>query len=171
MNKSAFSRELGSRLGFRMTRQMLDKYHMRGMPLNSIDSALEWLAANSIGKPGRRAREITKRGEPQVVISLPVTANLQPADSCGAMRPDPSLTADDGASFYEATLTDADIVALSQVLQRRVPELVCCSPAMAEAVQRAIRETICTWSGGMACPHCRGEAGIVDPTDPGALAA
>lgn len=58
-----------------------------------------------------------------------------------------------------------------QVLQRRVPELVCCSPAMAEAVQRAIRETICTWSGGMACPHCRGEAGIVDPTDPGALAA
>lgn len=158
VNKSAFARDLGNRLGIRLSRQMLDKYARRGMPIDAVDSALQWLALNTVGAPGRRAATLAKR-------ATDGTATLQPADDdCGANGSD--LTAEDAASFYQPTLADSDVMALSQVLQERVPGLAQCSPAMAEAVRRAIRETICAWSGSMACPHCRREVGIVEPAEP-----
>ena len=167
MNKSAFARELGNCLELRMSRQMLDKYHARGMPLGSIDSAIDWLADHSIGAPGHRAEELIKRGAARVATPPPTGATLQPAvDDCGAIEPYPLLTAEDGANFYLEQFADADIVALGQLLQARVPELAQCSPAIAAAVRRAIREALCIWTGGTACPHCRRAVGIVEPPEP-----
>jgi hypothetical protein len=165
MNKSAFARELSARLGCRLSRQMLGKYHAAGMPLNSADSAIAWLHMNTVGEPGRRAEEIVKRGAPIAATSQPAGATSQPDDDCG-LTPPTYLTAKDGAGFYVPRHDDADIVVLSQVLQARIPELLECSPAMARAVRRAIRETICTWSDGECCPHCRRGAGIVEPSEP-----
>jgi hypothetical protein len=166
MNKSAFARELGARLDLRMSRQMLDKYHVRGMPLDAVDSAIAWLAMNSIGEPGQRADELSKRDATRVATSQPSGATLQPDDDCGALKPDQLLTLAAGPNFYREDLAAADIVQLSQLLQARVPQFAQCPPAMAEAVRRAIREAICAWSGGEACPRCRRAVGIIEPPEP-----
>jgi hypothetical protein len=89
----------------------------------------------------------------------------RPDDDCG-LEPDPCLTVADGALFYALRHADADLVMLSELLQERLPELLRCSAEAAEVLRRAIRRTICTWTGSEACPHCRRAIGIIDPPEP-----
>lgn len=167
MNKSAFARELSSRLGTRVSRQMLDKYHVRGMPFDSADSALKWLAMNSVGEPGRRAGEAMKRDGAEAATSpQPSGATLQPSDDDCGLEPDWLLTVEDGALYYTERHADADIVMLSELLQEGVPQFAQLSPSAHAAVRRAIRTLICRWSGSICCPHCRRAVGIVDPPEP-----
>lgn len=164
-------REMQKALGVKAKRTIENRIR-RGMPMDSVESARAWCKQNvgvrrGSGVATRLATKGSQGSQHQVRTE---SSGTQPAgthsdDDCG-LTPNPLLTAHDGARFYVEHLADADIVQLSEYLQDKVSKLVQLIPAQAEAVRRAIRATICHWSGSTCCPHCRRVVGIVEPPEP-----
>lgn len=129
-----------------------------------VEAVRRWRASNrgaSRNRSGAPRSDVRTKG-----TQSDGTHSAQPADWCGLREPHPLLFADDGSALYRAAYADADLIALTEILQARVPELAGLDGARGAVVRRAIREAVCEWSGGSACPHCRRAAGIADPSEP-----
>lgn len=131
-----------------------------------VDAVRRWRETNR-GTSRNRSGTAATQVRTAELGTQPDGSHQQPSsDDCGLREPHPLLAADDGEGFYRSAYADADLVALAELLQARVPELAGLDGARRRAVRRAIRETVCEWSAGAACPHCRRSAGIVDPPEP-----
>lgn len=165
IRKGISGRECARRLG--VTEGTLRKDKRDGCPVfpdGSYDLApvRRWRSANR--SESRNPSGVAVRTESSGAQDG--THGAQSDDDCWHTGPHTFLKGETGAGFYEKQFGYADIALLARWLQKEVPEFLQCDPQMAENMRLAIREAICTWSCGAACPRCRRLAGIVEVPDP-----